>query len=132
MLAGSEPVVIAEAAHERFVRRELAGRLAANGVADAPRQHAEVIRARRDDARDEFVLHAKHLIRFELAVVGFRPEVSAGDRVHQLHGDANVEPACRMLPSMHVAGAELLADRARRRAVRWTYLESSCARSTRR
>ena len=80
-------MVIAEAAHQRFVGAELRGLLPANGVADTPRQHAEGIRTRRDDARDELVLHRKDLIGLEAPVVGFRPEMRAGDAVHELHRD---------------------------------------------
>ena len=73
MFAGAQAMVIAEASHQRFVGRELRGVLAANGFADATREHSEVIGAGRDDARDQLVLQREDLIGLEPAGRRFPP-----------------------------------------------------------
>ncbi len=89
MFVRRQPKVISQAAHERFVRREQAGVPAADGFADAARDHADHVRARRDDARNEIVLQREDLIGLEAPIVGLRPEMCAGRRVHELHRHAH-------------------------------------------
>ena len=112
MLAGTESEVVAETAHERLVRGELAGGFAANGFADAARQHAEVIAAGRDDPWNQFVLQREQLVRIELAVVGVRPQVRAGDRIDELRGDTNRGAGLTDAAFQNVARTHRLADRA--------------------
>ncbi len=113
MLLGCQPEVVPEAAHERLVGAQLVERLLPNGIADGPREHAEVVGGGGDDARYEVVLDGEDAIGLEGPGVGLRPEVGARVRVDQLHRDAQLPAGVPEAALHHVPRADLLADGAR-------------------
>src|ERR1700693_5623855 len=111
MLDRGQALVIPEAAHERLIGAELAGLPTPDGVADAPREHAEAIGASGDDAGDQVVLQLKSCFGIEGAVVDLRPKMGAGSRVHELHREAPLRPRLPQASLHHIAGAQLFAGR---------------------
>ena len=88
-----------------FVRRHVGGGLALRPIVarrlDPPGQ-------RRDDRRGHLVLDGEDVL--ELAVVALGPDVPVGDRIDQLHGDA--DPVARLAHAAldHVLDADLLRE----------------------
>ena len=110
MLLGGQPEVVPEAAHERLVGAQLVEWLLPNGVADGPREHAEVVGGGGDDAGYEVVLDGEDAIGLEGPGVGLRPEVGARARVDQLHRDAQLPAGVPEAALHHVARARLPGD----------------------
>ena len=54
----------------------------------------------RDDARHELVLKGEDSVWPERAIEGLGPEVDAVQRIHELHGQPQLDPASRRLPSI--------------------------------
>ena len=57
-------------------------------------------RDRRDDPRNQLVLKLENRFRAEGALIVLGPEMRAGYRVHELHRETQLVPACRRLPSI--------------------------------
>ena len=113
MFLGSQPEVVPEAAHERLVGAQLVERLLSNGIADAPREHAEVVGRGGDDAGYKVVLDREDLIGREGPGVRLRPEVSACGGVDELDGDPKLPARVPEAALHHVPRADLPADIAR-------------------
>jgi hypothetical protein len=62
-------------------------------------QNAVDICDRRNNSGNHIVLKSEEFVRVKAMIIGFRPEMSARDRVDELHRDPSMEPNARILPS---------------------------------
>ena len=108
-LLGGDPLQVAEAAQHGLVGAQLLGGAAAHGLAHAPGQNSVHVGDRRNDPRNQVVLQLEDRLRAEGAFVVLGPEMSAGDRVHELHREAQLRSRLPKASLHHVARAELLA-----------------------
>jgi hypothetical protein len=61
---------------------------------------------RRNDPRNEVVLQLENRLRTEIAFVVFRPQMSAGRGIDELHGEAQFRPGLAKAALHHVPRAE--------------------------
>ena len=110
MFLGPDARKITEGAEHGLVRRQGIFALAAQHLAHAARQNAVLIGDRGDDARDEIVLQIEDRLGSESALIRLRPEMRSGDRVRQLHRQAQFSSCLTQAAFHHIACAELFAD----------------------
>jgi len=76
------------------------------------RQNAVGVGDGGDDPGDHVIQQREYLIRAKGTIISLGPEMGAGVRVHELHGDAQCGPRLSKTAFHHVACAEFLADSA--------------------
>ena len=79
---------VGKAAQQSFVGGQLVRVSVAQRLAHAVGENAVGFRYGGDDAGDEFVLEFENGFGVEGAIVGFGPQVGAGSRIDELHGEA--------------------------------------------
>ena len=109
MLFGSGAFEVPEVAQHRLVRAQLIRALLSQHLADAVRQNAGAVGDGGDDPRHEVVLQLEDGVRAEGALVVLGPEMSAGDGVHELHGEAQLRSRLPQVAFHHVARAQFPA-----------------------
>jgi len=127
MFRGAYALKKTERAKHCLVRRQALFVLAAQLVADPPRQNAILISRGRDNARNEVILQREKILRAERAFIVLGPQMRAGDGVNKLDGEPQLRSRLTESAFDHVARAEFLADRAN--ITRFARI--SCRRTTR-
>ena len=111
MFFSGATLVVSKAAQHRLVRADLVGLFVPERFAHAVRQNAVPVSDRGNDPRDDVILQGKYVFRRQGTIVGVRPEMSTGNRVHELHRDAQPGPCVAKAPFHHVARAQFPARR---------------------
>src|SRR5262245_36749425 len=88
MLISSDALPVAEGAQHGLVRCVLRGTSAAEGFAHAVHERAVLVRDGGNDARNQVVLELENRVLVESALVVLGPEMGAGNRIHELHRQA--------------------------------------------
>src|SRR5689334_17722752 len=103
---------VAEITQRRLGRSQLVRAFVSQDLTDAARQDSVRICYGSNDSRREIVLQFKETFRRKSALIVLRPKVRTGDRVDELHRDAQPRTGLPQVAFHHVARAEFTTDEA--------------------
>src|SRR5262252_8298937 len=95
-----------------LIRGDLFVSLFSYGGADAARQNPVLVGHGGDNPRDQLIVQGENFVGAKGTLESFRPKVSAGHCIDQLHSQANRISRLADAAFHHIASAKFLADKA--------------------
>jgi hypothetical protein len=105
-----EPREVREAAQHRLVRRQLFGIFDSQRLAHRARQNSVGVGNSRNDPWHQVILQREDFLPAKHSIIRFRPHMSAGGAIHEMHRDPQNRASLAKAATHHIASAKLLAD----------------------